>query len=81
MNAAAIDYIWKAIQESERSGESRFMDYELLVKAAVTYLVQQRLEQSGAAGSESAAEVAISPKPVTSAPSEPMITVPSVPQL
>jgi hypothetical protein len=44
MNAAAIDHIWKAIQESERSDESRFMDYELLVKAAAAYLVQQRLE-------------------------------------
>jgi hypothetical protein len=79
MNAAAIDYIWKAIQESERSGESRFMDYELLVKAAVTYLVQQRLEQSGAAGRESAAEVTISPQPVDSDPSK-TITVPPGPQ-
>ncbi|HTP07812.1 MAG TPA: hypothetical protein VMP08_06155, partial [Anaerolineae bacterium] len=69
-----------AIQESERSGESRFMDYELLVKAAATYSRQQRLEQSGAAGRESVAEVAISPKPVTSDPSEPMITVLAVPQ-
>ncbi len=80
MNTAAIEYIWKAIQESERSGESRLMDYELLVKAAAAHLMQQRLEQSSIADSESAAEVAISPKPVASDPSETTITVPSVPQ-
>jgi hypothetical protein len=60
MNAAAIDYIWKAIQESERSGESRFMDYELLAKAAAAYLVQQRLEQSGAAASEPIGDATLS---------------------
>jgi hypothetical protein len=28
MNAAAIDYVWKAIQESERSDKLQFMNAE-----------------------------------------------------
>ncbi len=60
MNAVAIDHIWKSIQESERSGESRFMDYELLVKARATYLRQQRLKRSGTADSEPSGDATLS---------------------
>jgi hypothetical protein len=60
MNAVAIQYIWQAIQESERSDELQFMDDEFLVKAAVTRVVQPRPDESGAVGREPIAEVAIS---------------------
>ncbi len=49
MNAVAIDYIWKAIRESERSDEIQFRDDELLIKAAATRLTQPP-DQSGAVG-------------------------------
>jgi len=46
MNAAAIEYIWKAILESERSDELQFMSDELLVKAEATRLMPQPPDQS-----------------------------------
>jgi hypothetical protein len=61
MNATAIEYIWQAIQESERSDELQFMDDEVLITTAVTRVVQPRPDQSGAVGREPIAEVAISP--------------------
>ncbi len=50
MNAAAIEYIWKAILESERSDEIQFMDYEILIKAAATRLTQQQPDQPETSG-------------------------------
>ncbi len=64
MSAAAIDYIWKAIQESERSDELQFVDDEMLITAAAHGSAQHWTDQSGAAGCESIAEAVISPKPV-----------------
>jgi len=61
MNATAIEYIWKAILESERSDELHFMDNEVLIMTAATRVAQPRPDQSGAAGREPIAEVAISP--------------------
>ena len=61
MNAAAIEYIWKAIQESERSDELQFMDDKMLIMTAATRVMQLRPDQSGAVGCEPTAEVAISP--------------------
>jgi hypothetical protein len=61
MNATAIEYIWQAIQESERSDELPFMDDEFLIMTAATCVVQLRPDQSGAVGCEPIAEVAISP--------------------
>jgi hypothetical protein len=61
MNAVAIQYIWQAIQESERSDELQFMDDEMLIMTAATRVVQLRPDRSGAGGRERIAEVAISP--------------------
>ena len=61
MNAVAIQHIWQAIQESERSDELQFMDDEMLIMTAATRVAQPRPDQSGAAGREPIAEVAISP--------------------
>ena len=61
MNAAAIEYIWKAIQESERSDELQFLDHEMLIMTAATRVVQPRPDPSGAVGREPIAKVAISP--------------------
>ena len=59
MNAAAIEYIWKASLESERSDEIQFMDDEFLITVAAHRSPQPRLEQSGAVGREPIAEVVI----------------------
>jgi hypothetical protein len=61
MNATAIEYIWQAILESERSDELQFLDREMLIMTAATRVVQPRPNQSGAVGREPIAEVAISP--------------------
>jgi hypothetical protein len=63
MNAAAIDYIWKAIQESERSDELQFMDDKMLIAVVAHGSAQHRTVQPNAVGRESIAEAAISPKP------------------
>ena len=60
MNPAAIEYIWQAIQESERSDDLPFMDDEMLIMTAATRVVQPRPAWSGAVGREPIAEVAIS---------------------
>ena len=57
MSAGAIEYIWKAILESERSDEIQFMDDELLITIAAHGSPQPRLEQSSAVGREPSAEV------------------------
>jgi hypothetical protein len=46
MNAVAIQYIWQAIQESERSDDLPFID-------ALNRLSQQWPDRSGAIGRES----------------------------
>ena len=61
MNAVAIQHIWQAIQESERSDELQFMDDEMLIMTAATRVVQPRPDRSGTVGRERIAEVAISP--------------------
>jgi hypothetical protein len=63
MNPAAIEYIWQAILESERSDDLPFMDDEMLITTAATRVVQPRPDQSGAVGREPIAKVAISPTP------------------
>lgn len=46
MTTAAIDYIWQAIRESERSDEFPFLDDEFLIKAKAARLTQPRPDQS-----------------------------------
>ena len=46
MTTAAIEYIWKAILESERSDELQVIDDEMLIMTAVTRVVQPRSDQS-----------------------------------
>ena len=60
MNSAAIEYVWKAILESERSHRLQFMDDEMLITAAAHGSPQPRPDQSSAAGREPIAEAAIS---------------------
>jgi hypothetical protein len=62
MNAAAIDYIWKTIQESERSDELQFMADEVLITTAATRGVQPRPDQSSVVGRDPITEIAINPK-------------------
>lgn len=54
MNAVAIQYIWEAIQESERSDDLPFVD-------AVTRATRQRPDRSGALGRESITAAATEP--------------------
>ena len=61
MNAVTIQYVWQAIQESERSDEIQFMDDELLIKAGAARLAQARRVQSSAAGCQLIADTAIMP--------------------
>ncbi len=62
MNAAAIDYVWKAIQESERSDELQFKDDEMLITAAAHGSAPSRPDQSSAVSRAPIAEATISPK-------------------
>jgi hypothetical protein len=52
MNTVAIDYIWQAILESERSDEFQFTDDELRIKAEADRLARLQRVRSGAAGRE-----------------------------
>lgn len=61
MTMIAIDYIWQAILESERSDDIQFMDDELRIKAEATRLAQLWLDPSGAVGREPIAASAIQP--------------------
>jgi len=61
MTTVAIQYIWQAIQESERSDEIQFMDNELLITTEAVRLAQLRRVQSGAAGNKSITDATISP--------------------
>jgi hypothetical protein len=61
MTTSAIQYIWQAILESERSDEIHFMADELLIKVAAARLAQPWRAQSGAVGREPIADKAISP--------------------
>lgn len=62
MNAAAIEYIWKAIQESERSDELQFMAHEVPITTAAASVMQLRPDQSGAVGCDPITQIAINPK-------------------
>jgi len=61
MTTVSIDYIWKAIQESERSDELHFMDNEMLITAAAHGSPQPRPDRSGTVGREPIVKAAISP--------------------
>ncbi len=61
MSTVAIDYIWQAILESERSDDIQFIDDELRIKAEATRLAQPWLDQSGAVSREPIAASAIQP--------------------
>jgi hypothetical protein len=61
MSTVAIDYIWQAILESERSDDIQFIDDELRLKAEATRLAQPWLDRSGAVGREPIASSAIQP--------------------
>jgi hypothetical protein len=59
MNAAAIDYVWKAIQESERSDKLQFMNAE------ARWMLPARSETPGR---ESITAVVADPLPMNSDP-------------
>ena len=63
MTTAAIEYIWKAILESERSDEFPFMDDKQSVTAAAHVAPQSQSDQSRAVGRAPITEIAINPKP------------------
>jgi hypothetical protein len=77
MNATAIDYIWKAIQESEQSDELQFMNAEMLTAAAAHSASPPRPDQAGAASDEPITEATIGPQLVNG---DPLQTAP-LPQL
>ena len=52
MSTVAIDYIWQAILESERSDDIQFIDDELRIKAEAARLAQPQRTQSNTAGWE-----------------------------
>ena len=60
MNTVAIDYIWQAIRDSERSDELQFMADELRQKAEAARLTQLlRIHSTVVAGRELAAKTAL----------------------
>jgi hypothetical protein len=61
VTTAAIEYIWQAILESERSNRLQFMPDEMLITAAAHASPQPRLDQSGEVGHEPIVKAAISP--------------------
>lgn len=61
MTTVAIDYIWQAILESERSDDIQFIDDELHVNAEAARLTQLLRIQSAAAGDESAVKTIVTP--------------------
>ena len=63
MTTVAIDYIWQAILESERSDDIPFMDDELRIKAEAARLARQRRIQAGAAGRELITKTTLNPMP------------------
>ena len=60
---AAVEYIWKAIQESERSDEFPFMDDEKSIPAAAHIAPQPQPDRSSAVSRDPITEIAINPKP------------------
>jgi hypothetical protein len=79
MNATAIDYIWKAILESERSDEFPFMDREKLTMAVSHVTPQPQPDQSSTVSREPITVIAINPKPAAG-DSPQTATVPPLPQ-
>ena len=65
MHAVAIQYVWQAIQESERSDEIQFMDDELLIRAKAPRMPHNLQDlfggMGGGPGRKSIADAAISP--------------------
>ena len=61
MNTVAIDYIWQAILESERSDDIQFMDDELRLNAEAARLPHLLRVQSGVVGREPITETTIGP--------------------
>ena len=62
MNTVAIDYIWQAILESERSDDIQFIDDEIHQKAEAAHLTQLlRIHSTVVAGRELATTTTIGP--------------------
>ncbi|CAG0946369.1 hypothetical protein ANRL1_02939 [Anaerolineae bacterium] len=61
MNTVAIDYIWQAILESERSDDIQFIDDELRLNAEAARMTHLLRVQSGAAGREPIAKTTLGP--------------------
>ena len=77
MSTAAIEYIWKAIRESERSDEIQVLD-EMQITAPAHGSPEPQPYQSGAVSREPIAEVAINLRPVDSDTLK-TVPVPSLP--
>ena len=77
MSRAAIEYIWKAIQESERSDKFQVMSDEMPI-TTLTHESPEPPDLSGVPASKPIAEVALSPQPMNSDPSK---TIPVPPML
>ena len=60
---AAIEYIWKAIQESERSDEFPVMDDEKSIRAAARVAPRPQPDQFSAVSRDPITEIAINLKP------------------
>ncbi len=64
MNTVAVDYIWQAILESERSDDIQFMDDELRARAEAVRLAQLlRIQTTVEAGRELTKQTALSLAP------------------
>jgi hypothetical protein len=61
MSTVAIDYIWQAILESERSDDIQFIDDEFRLNAEAARLTHLLRMQSGAVGREPLAKTTIGP--------------------
>jgi hypothetical protein len=63
MTTVAIDDIWQAILDSERSDDIQFMDDELRIKREAVRLARLRRFQAGVKGGEPAGKATLSPVP------------------
>jgi len=63
MSTVAIDDIWQAILDSERSDDIQFMDDELRIKREAVRLARLRRTQFGVKSGEPAGKATVSPAP------------------
>lgn len=61
MSTVAIDDIWQAILDSERSDDIQFMDDELRIKREAVRLARLRCTQFGMKSGEPAGKATVSP--------------------